>query len=482
MEAVTARRERSVVAPYVLWPIAMAGFAIACQVALPTARPEYDFVQGGEVVGHIIDRALLPVPVAQNGPNAWPVILAYFVAYPIAFLAYEGVLRSPRLRPALVAFGLGLACAIAVPLLITTDPYAYALYGLEAGPLGLNPYAPGGANVAATSWGHTLFALFPSPDAAVRVTNYGPAFALLYAGLAEIFSHATLGAFVTIERVCGALSVVATAAFLAYSVPNQRAAERLRRACAFAFHPLVLFEFVAFAHGDVFMLLALAVAYWCFRHERIAAAGAFCGLAACMRIVALFALGALVVAAFRRGRGAAGASLAGAFGAIVVLGAISHVRFGSMSLGGPPVLNAYSAPLVALAYWLGGSGALRAGLLTETCAGVALGAVMLVRVAHGRPARDLQWLPLAALVAAPSFFPQYATWFVSLRGLTADPRFVRVARALSFSAPLSYVVHIDPFPAPGVPPEIQIVTLAAVWIPVLVALARLHLAPVARRS
>lgn len=468
--ALYARVKDGKVAPYALWLVAVGGFALACAALGPNARAEYDFFRGATVVTHIVDRTLLPLPIAENGSSVGPVLAAYLVSYFVAYAAYEWLLRHPSLGLGVIAFAGGAACALAVPLLPTSDPYAYALYGLEAGPLGLDPYVAQTAGVAGNPWGHVLLGIFPDPSAIARVCNYGPGFALLYGALAEMLWHLPLLAFLLAERALGALAVAATALGLWWSQPNASRPERTRSAFGFAFHPLVVFEFVSFAHGDVVMLAPLAWAYACWRRERFALAGALCGVAVCVRVVAILALAALGVALWRRGVAALGRGGAGAAAAVAALALGSLWRFGDVSFGGPPVFNGYSAPLLALCSLFGLPNALSAGVVGGAIAGASLGIALLYRAARAPSLRALVWLPLAALVATPSFFPHYAAWFVSMRSLTQDRRVLRVARALSISAPLSYVVHIDPFPAPGAPVVVQVAILAAVWLPVLIAL------------
>jgi len=464
-------------AAYGLWLAAAGGFAIACAVLVPGARAEYDFFRGGTIVVHIVDRTLLPLPIVQNGVSTAPVVLAYLVAYFLAYGAYERLLLQPDLRRGSLVFAGGAACALLVPLFLSSDPYAYALYGLEAGPLGLDPYSVQAVGVIGNQWGHALLAIFPNATAVARICNYGPGFALLYGALADVLQGLPLLAFLLAERALGALGIATAALGLWWAEPRADRRGRTRSSFAFAFHPLVLFEFVTFAHGDILMLAALAWAYACWRRERFVLAGMLCGVAVCIRVVAIVALAALAVALWRRGVAALGRGAAGAIVAVLALGFAAFSLFGEVSLGGPPVFSAYSAPLLALVTLFGLPSPQTIGVVSGVVAGASLGIGLLYRAARSPSLRPLAWLPLAALVAAPSFFPHYASWFVSMRSLTVDRRVLRVARALSFSAPLSYVVHVDPFPAPGAPAAVQLTVLAAVWLPVLIALVSRRIGP-----
>jgi hypothetical protein len=456
-------------ASYAIWLVAVAGFAAAAFAMLPQLGAGYDFVRGTEVLAHIVDRSLTPLPVAQNGGDLWPVLLLYLAAYWIAYFAYEQIVRQPIVPVALLVFALGAAAALAVPFLPTTDPYAYALYGVEAGPLGLNPYAAQ-SGLVGSAWGPQLLALFPAADSYVRVCNYGPVFALLYGVLAVAFEHASLVSFVIAERALGLAALVFAALGFAYAEPHEDAPARAKRAATFAFHPLVLFEFVAFAHGDAIMIALLAWAYAAWRRDRTGLAGILCATAAGVRVVALVGLAALAVATIRTGPKAFGRATLGTAVAFAAIGGASYIRFGALSLGGPPVFGAYSSPWLAAASLLGlGERWSTVAIALGLVAGAAIAALVCYKSLRTGSLGLLVWLPFAALVASPNLYSHYFAWFTSLRSLTDDALVARVAQAMSLTAPLLYVIHVDPFPYPGASVAIQCGVLALVWIPVLVA-------------
>jgi hypothetical protein len=315
-----------------------------------------------------------------------------------------------------------------------------------------------------------LLALFPAADSYVRVCNYGPVFAFLYGGLAIAFEHASLLSFVVAERVAGLIAVLFAALGFAYADPRDGLLERGRRAATFAFHPLVLFEFVAFAHGDVLMLALLAWAYAAWRRDRAGIAGVLCAAAAGTRIVALLALVALAVATIRSGPKAFGRAALGAALAFGAIGGASYLRFGTLSLGGPPVFSSYSSPWLAATSLLGlGERWSTVAVALALSAGASIAALVCYKALRTGSLGLLAWLPFAALVASPNLYSHYFTWFTSLRSLTSDLLVARVARAMSFTAPILYVTHLDPFPYPGASVAVQCAVLALVWIPVLAA-------------
>jgi hypothetical protein len=447
----------------------VAGFTGGAWVLGPSLRAGYDFVRGTQVEAHIVDRSLTPLPVAQNGAHLWPLLGVYFATYWLAYAAYEMLIERPHVRLAVLVFLCGAAAMLFLPFLPTSDPYAYALYGVEAGPLGLSPYVAQSA-LGESPWGATLLGIFPSMDSYVRVCNYGPVFAFAYGGLALALERVPLGTFLIAERVLGLAALLVAALGLAFAETGENAVERWKRAATFAFHPLVLFEFVAFAHGDVIMLALLAWAYVAFRRDRFALAGGLCALAAGTRVVALLAIVALGVAAIRRGPAAFGRAALGAALASGVVGLASYVRFGTVSLGGPPVFGPYSSPWLAAGSLLGLEEPWTTRMLAvELLAGAAIAAVLCYRALRTGLLRLLAWLPFAALVATPTVYSHYVTWFTTLRSISGDRAVLRIARALSFTAPVLYVTHLDPFPFPGASPPVQCAVLALFWLPVLVA-------------
>jgi hypothetical protein len=455
--------------PPIVWACAFVLFAGSCALALPWLGAQFDFHRDGAIQVHVTDRALMPLLIAENGPGNMLLLAAYFVCYGIAFIAYERVLRTLDVRFAAAAFGIGAIAAIALPILPTSDPYAYALYGLEGGPLGLNPYVAHPSGITGP-WSSTLLALFPNAAAPVRVCYYGPFFALVYAALASLLQHGSLLGFLIAERVLGVVAVIVTALGLAFAIPEESRSLRAGRAFAFALQPLVVFEFVAFAHGDILMLAALAWAYAAWRRERMTFAGALCGVAVCTRIVALVAFAALLVALVRRDRAGALRAIGGFAASVVVLGAFSFLRFHATSLGGQPVFFSWtSAPLIVLAAVFGPASHPALGLYLEEILGASLIVALLYRVLRGAAPSSLAWLPIATLAGVPGLYAHYIAWASPLQSVSRDARFLRVFRMLSLVAPLLSIVHLDPFAAPGAPVVVQLLVLVAVWVPVLLA-------------
>ena len=449
--------------PLALWALALGGFDAFARFVAGRIGPSYDFAPaGGPVVGHIADRALTPIPVIQNAPGAWPLLAGLIVAFVVAYLAYERILRAKELRAPLVwgAFAIGIVAALAVPFFPTSDPYAYALYALEAGPLHLDPYVANALSETVSPWSAPLAAIFPDPHSYVRVCNYGPVAAFVYGLLAWPLAQAPLAAFLWAERVFGAFLVALTGYVLSRSAPREQG---LRRAAAFVLNPLVIFELIAFAHGDALMLVFLAFAFLAWKRGAAGSAAAFCVVAIATRSIAALALAALLLALFRTERRALPRALIGAAlaGAAIVVGSL--VWYGDFSLGGAPAFNRFSAPLIMLANQVFGANSLLTGVVVQA----AFGAILLAFIGRRwwlRPlGSGLAWLPFGALAGLPTIYPHYLTWIVATSSVTEERRFRGAARVATLLAPLFYVVRVNVFAAPGPPLLAFAAVLLATW-------------------
>jgi hypothetical protein len=457
--------------PLALWALALGAFDVFAGFALRWVGPSYDFAPAGRpVVGHIADRSLTPIPVIQNAPGAWPLLLGLIVAFVIAYFAYDRILRAKDLRAPFVwgAFGIGIIAALAVPFFPTSDPYAYAMYALEAGPLHLDPYLTHVLPATASSWSAPLSAIFPDTQSYVRVSNYGPVAAFAYGLLAWPLSHAPLSVFLYAERLFGALLVALTGYALSRSAPGEQG---LRRVASFILNPLVILELIAFAHGDALMMVFLAFAFAAWKRGAVGAAAALCVLALATRSVAVLALGALFLALLRTDRTALPRAFVGAALAGTSIALASFALYGEVSLGGVPAFNRFSAPLVMLASQFFENNALLIGVVIQA----AFGAILLVFISRrwwSRPlGSGLAWLPFGALAALPTIYPHYLTWVVATGSVSDDERFRAAARVATLIAPLFYIVRMNVFPAPGPSPLASAAVLLVTWGTVLAYLA-----------
>jgi hypothetical protein len=442
-----------------MWMLVVSALLVGSALAVGVAP-------NGRVFLQIADRGQEPIPILQDSTEGWPVFLMYLVAFVISSVAYIAILRLPRLRAehVCISFIVGAIAACALPFFTVADPYAYALYALEAGPLGLNPYAVHSLAPTASHWSSALMAIFSNRNDYIRHCNYGPLHVFAYAALALPLAHFPLVMFLYAERLFGAFCVAVTGLALARNAP---VGESARRAAMYVLHPLVLFEFVAFAHGDALMLALLVVAFVAWRRAACGTAGALCVAALTVRSVAALGLVALLVTVARTQRRALGRVVAGATVAALIIGSASFLRFGTVSLGGLPAFNPFSAPFVFAATALELPRGVVVGVVAEAAFGAFIVLVLLRRAWSEPVSGSLSWLPFGALAAIPAVCPHYVGWVAGVAALHDNTRFNLVARVATFVAPVWYLGWLYPIwpPAP-----VFAALIAITWGSVVIAI------------
>ena len=371
----------------------------------------------------------LPIPVIQSCTGSVHALTALLLAsFAIACAAWIALLRlGLSQRGALGVYACAALIAIGFPYVSTTDAYAYALYGYDAGVSHVNPYDPRGGHLPRTGAERGLAQLFPDRRSQVRVVNYGPVFVGLYAALARA-AHGSLYRQILLERMLCAAALLALGLLAG-------------RMTFIALCPLAILESIAFAHADVVMLALLALGYWVYRRGNVGWCAVVVVLAAEVRSIAFLALVVLALDVLRSGRlrGLARATV-GTCAAIGVTAALSYAWFGRFSTGGAPVLTAYSSPAVVLAGLAGGS--VRAYLFFTGIE--ALVAMLLAARALLRARYDLA--SAATMAALPSLFPWYFTWIVAVGSISRDPAFSAAAVAVAIAGVLGEVPLLNAIP------------------------------------
>jgi hypothetical protein len=354
---------------------------------------------------------------------------------------------SPRLAVAALA----LACALAVPLRLSADVWAYAAYGalLDHG---------------ADPWAHAYRAADVAPlgdpllGAAVRAWDgslprdvYGP----LFTGASALVVAATrpLGP----GGAVFALRLLAAAGLLACIALAERSRPRL--AALLAYHPVVLWS-AAEGHNDVFWLaLVLAADRAGGARRRLGALVA----AAAVKAVAIVPLAAALARLPPRRR---------ALAAVIALGALvvayaplirSVVEHGLDHGGGPPRVSLLHA--AALAAWSHSAVPLAVG------AALAVAAVAAV-VRAGRGGDRLAGAALAGWLALPAPEPWYALWLLPVVALAGRTPASAALLAASFTGLAGYVQDAVPGTALAEPALLGGTMLALYALPLLVALAQ----------
>jgi alpha-1,6-mannosyltransferase len=358
------------------------------------------------------------------------------LAVAAAGIIYWRLLAAPA-RLSLVGLtslvAIGLAIAWCVPVLFSSDVYAYAAYG-EMARLGLDPYAR-----IATATGDPLIR-----DAIVQWTGafpicvYGPAFVLLAKTL--VSALAPLGTLAQLQGMRAVASVaLVTCVPLAYAAFEGDRAARLRAAATIGLNPVVLWC-TAEGHNDA-LALAVVLAGFALVQRRLPAIGAaLVALSALLKVPGAIAAVALAVLDRRaRSGAAAGIAIAGFLSIPLLSGFATRLAPHGQYLP-QASLQAVLAPLGPI------PALLVAGVLA---AALGVRAIGLVRRAQ---LQGWVYLGLAGWVLIPNPYPWYAIWLVALAALAPRTRAASVALLLSFTSMLRYVPDAvaTPPPAAGV--------------------------------
>jgi len=350
----------------------------------------------------------------------------------------------------LAVAALALACALAAPVRLSADVWAYAAYGALLAH-GADPWAHAyhPADVAALR--------DPLLDAALRAWDgslprdvYGPLFTLPCALIAVATRPLGAGGTILVLRVLAALGLLACIALAARTRP--------RLASLLAFHPVVLWS-AAEGHNDVFWLALVLLAA---RMRGTVAKLAVLVAATALKAVAVVPLGwELARLPGRRRVVAAGAAFVALAAAYAPL-AWSVVAHGFDRGPGPPRVSLIGAP--ALAAW------------SDSLVPLAVGGVLAVgafaAVARALRGGDLlAGAALAGWLVLPSPAPWYAIWLVPVIALAGRTPASAALLAASFTGLAGYVQDAVPGTTLRDPALLGGTMLALYALPLLLALA-----------
>jgi Glycosyltransferase family 87 len=252
--------------------------------------------------------------------SAWTVIVAAASAAVFVFLEQ----RRPRvgIRPVLVAIGLVLLVAVALPPRSSNDVWSYTMYGRMVSVHGSSPYQRVPADFRTDPFDKRV-----SPIWQHRGSVYGPAFVGYAAAVTFI-----AGDSVTVDRLLfqlGALLVIAAVLWLVW--------RRTRSPSALAWLGLnPLFGAVIVNNGqiDAFLGLAILAAVLLAYERRGVLAGVAIAAAALVKITGLVALAGIVFWLWRRGERRAAVLATVTTGALVGLVYLPFVTGASHVLNG----------------------------------------------------------------------------------------------------------------------------------------------------
>jgi hypothetical protein len=340
-----------------------------------------------------------------------------------------------------------LAAAWFVPVLFSSDVYAYAAYG-EMARIGLNPYALAPVNNAD--------ALVRAAQAqwvtAFPICLYGPVFVALARLL--VTTLAPLGPLAQLDG----FRVTACAAFLlciplAYGAFTGDRAARLRAAATIGLNPAAVWC-AAEGHNDAIALAAVLAGFVLISRRFVNAGGAVIALSSLIKPPGIAA--AFVLAfADRRAR-------FGTVAGIVVAIALSWPLIrGVMTQLAPHGSYAPQASLQAVFAPMGPFVAV--GLAGVVASLFALrGTALLIR----RLDEGWIWLGIAVWLLVPNPYPWYGLWLVALAALAPRTPVARAAILLSLTSVLRYIPD-----AIGTPhPPLSVALGVAAVLPLVVLL------------
>jgi hypothetical protein len=333
------------------------------------------------------------------------------------------------LRAVVGIAALALAAAWFVPVLFSSDVYAYAAYG-ELVRVGADPYAH-----VQLARGNPIF------EAAIwqwgnppHVCVYGPLFIGIAAAMIAAFAHAGVLAQLDALRALASLALP-VCAWLAYSSYSGGPANRLTAAAAIGLNPVAIWCAVE-GHNDALALAFVLAGYALVRRGSILPAAvliAASGLIKAFGIVAAFGF----ALRDRRAQIALGFALLATLSLCEPLlrGIVTHLaptgryapeaslQGGMKSLVGLLVANDRVATAVA---WL--SAALVASVVGWRG----------IRLLQARSQEGWAWLAAAAWALVPNPYPWYGVWLVAAASLAPRTRIGIALVLLSLSAVLRY--------------------------------------------
>jgi hypothetical protein len=354
----------------------------------------------------------------QFGALMW---LALFVAVSISSIGYCWVLKSPfdRLRVTMAYGAVACLLALLMPVVFSSDVYAYAGYG-DMALHGINPYA------------HARIALRdPLLDAMVwqwgnppPMCVYGPAFVWLAQGIVALLLPLGAAAPLWAFRILACLALVACAP-LAYAAFKPLGEKRARLAAAgIALNPMAIWA-CAEGHNDAIVLAIVLAGFALAARSRAFAGALLIALGALVKAPALAAAGGYALAVWNN-RALRRPVIAGAIaGAAIVFAIAAPLEYGVRAHLAPA---GHYFPQFSLQY-------LSLPLALLLCM---VFAILGVRDVLRGSLQGAAYLGFAAFMAIPNPYPWYGLWLLPLAFLGEDARVMWALVAASLLIVLRY--------------------------------------------
>jgi hypothetical protein len=245
----------------------------------------------------------LPIPVVADVAHGWLVLILFWLTIAVQLVlgwrlaVAIGTQHSITLWYVLGAIGvIGIVYSL-FPILVSSDIYAYVVYGRLYGVYHENPYfLTQGFDVRHEAILFQCFRFYGNPPPG---DDYGPLWTLMASVIGRLEAGLSLFWQLWTHRIVALGAVAVSAAgiwkILATAAPPKRA----KRVAMFAFHPVVLFEAASGGHNDAIML---APAIWSFALADAypLAAGILLGASMGVKYISVIALPFLLIRIARK--------------------------------------------------------------------------------------------------------------------------------------------------------------------------------------
>lgn len=251
-----AAAERRLTNQFILAGVALLGLFIAFIVLFTNFPAGYDAPPGLSLESVALFSRLWPYPSLILAPDAFAtaariliVLLwaVYIMSEDVARRCHSLVTRR-RLLYAIIAFTLLFTAGMVfvMPPVLSSDVYAYAIFGRMASTYHLNPYAVTASAVGSDN----LFAyVFWRSD----TTHYGPAWTLLSAGITALAGQSVLVTALAFKFVAGIAHLINC--MLVYVLARRiGGSDGFSALLLYAWNPLILIETAGSGHNDGIMM------------------------------------------------------------------------------------------------------------------------------------------------------------------------------------------------------------------------------------
>ncbi|MBV8148153.1 MAG: hypothetical protein JO092_03585 [Candidatus Eremiobacteraeota bacterium] len=373
-----------------------------------------------------------PIAVVTNWHAFGAMLFAIvFAACAIGTIAHLATVRSaPNIRFIVAACVVAIGCAWLMPVIFSSDVYAYAAYG-ELFRIGGDPYGhaalPSGNPIfeaAVWQWGN------PPPTCV-----YGPAFVWFAAAIVTAAHSLTVAVTLDLLRLAASLALP-LCALLAYAAYRGDEAARVAAAAIIGLNPVAIWCAVE-GHNDALALAAVLGGFAFVRSGQAGAGGALAALSGALKFPGIVAGVPIAVAQPRARAGVAIGVLGTLLLSIPLLHGIATQLVPRGRYAPQASFEAVIKPLALLVFREDGT----ASIATWSIALLAAAAVAFTAIRLLRCGRREGWAQLAAggWLLIPNPYPWYALWLLPVAAIAPRSKASIVLLVLTLLSLLRYV-------------------------------------------